>query len=79
MSKTTTFGVAVVLATFVAMPLLAQTPHGAPDPALMAAQLTNGMLLIRTHHSSLHDGNVITYMRLRGKVPPSSPSPMSQE
>ena len=43
MSRTTTFGVAVVLATIVAMPLLAETPHGPPDPALMAAQLTNGM------------------------------------
>ena len=36
-------------------------------------------LLIRTHHSSLHYGNVITYLRLRGKVPPSSTSPISQE
>lgn len=184
MSKTTTFGVAVVLATIVAMPLLAQTPQGPPDPAFMAARLANGMmpewltkaadamseadyafkptpevrsfgqllahvansdymfcsiangekqpvrdvektrttkaeiqqalaeafaycngvyagmteakartmvqlgsmsmpaltvLLIRTHHSSLHYGNVITYMRLRGKVPPSSTSPISQE
>ena len=143
MSRTTTFGVAVVLATIAAMPLLAQTPHGQPDPALMAAHLTNGMipewltkaadvmseaddafkptpearslgqvlahvansdyagmteakartmvqlgsmpmptltvLLIRTHHSSLHYGNVITYLRLRGKVPPSPTSPISQE
>ena len=44
MSRTTTFGVAVVPATIVAMPLLAQTPHGQPDPALMAAHLTNGMI-----------------------------------
>ncbi len=29
-------------------------------------------LLFRTHHASLHYGNVVTYMRLRGKVPPSS-------
>ena len=106
MSRMTTFGVAVVLATIVAMPLVAQTPHGQPDPALMAAHLTNGMipewltkaadvmseaddafkptpaltvLLIRTHHSSLHYGNVITYLRLRGKVPPSPTSPISQE
>lgn len=30
------------------------------------------VLLFRTHHAALHYGNVITYMRLRGKVPPSS-------
>ena len=30
------------------------------------------VLLFRTHHAALHYGNVVTYMRLRGKVPPSS-------
>jgi uncharacterized damage-inducible protein DinB len=30
------------------------------------------VLLFKTHHNSLHYGNVVTYMRLRGKVPPSS-------
>lgn len=30
------------------------------------------VLLFRTHHNSLHDGNIVTYMRLRGKVPPST-------
>ncbi len=30
------------------------------------------VLLFRTHHLSLHYGNVVTYMRLRGKVPPST-------
>ncbi|HVF59621.1 MAG TPA: hypothetical protein VNJ70_07425 [Thermoanaerobaculia bacterium] len=37
---------------------------GKPRPAL-------ALLLFRTHHAALHYGNVITYMRLRGKVPPS--------
>ena len=181
--KTTTFGVAVVLATLAAMPLLAQTPPAPSDPGIMAIQLAhrytklwltkaadqmseadyafkptpevrsfgqilahvvdqdyvfcsaaNGekppvrgveknattkagiqkamsevfaycdgvysamteakgrtmvqmgstplpalaVLIFRTHHSSLHYGNVVTYMRLRGKVPPSSPTPISQ-
>lgn len=30
------------------------------------------VLIYRSHHATLHYGNVITYMRLRGKVPPSS-------
>ena len=30
------------------------------------------VLIYRTHHATLHYGNVITYMRLRGKVPPST-------
>lgn len=30
------------------------------------------ILMFRGHHSLLHYGNVITYMRLRGKVPPST-------
>lgn len=30
------------------------------------------VLLFRSLHNSLHYGNVITYMRLRGKVPPPS-------
>jgi uncharacterized damage-inducible protein DinB len=30
------------------------------------------VLLFRTHHLSLHYGNAVTYMRLRGKVPPST-------
>lgn len=30
------------------------------------------VLLFRTHHLSLHYGNVVTYLRLRGKVPPST-------
>ncbi len=30
------------------------------------------ILMFRAHHSLLHYGNVITYMRLRGKVPPST-------
>lgn len=46
--------------------------HGRPMPAV-------AVLLFRTHHNSLHYGNVATYMRLRGKVPPSSPSPISGE
>lgn len=39
--------------------------QGRPMPALTA-------LLFRTHHLALHYGNVVTYMRLRGKVPPST-------
>jgi uncharacterized damage-inducible protein DinB len=35
------------------------------------------VLLFRTHHESLHYGNLITYIRLRGKVPPSSASPIN--
>ncbi|HVF59611.1 MAG TPA: DinB family protein [Thermoanaerobaculia bacterium] len=38
---------------------------GKPRPAL-------AILLFRTHHAALHYGNVVTYMRLRGKVPPTS-------
>ncbi len=38
---------------------------GSERPAL-------AVLIFRTHHSLLHYGNVVTYMRLRGKVPPSS-------
>lgn len=30
------------------------------------------VLIYRTHHEALHYGNIITYMRLRGKVPPST-------
>ena len=47
---------------------------GMPMPAL-------SVLLFRTHHGSLHYGNIVTYMRLRGKVPPStaSTSPISKE
>lgn len=38
---------------------------GKPRPAL-------AVLIFGTHHNIEHYGNVITYMRLRGKVPPSS-------
>jgi uncharacterized damage-inducible protein DinB len=38
---------------------------GKPLPAL-------ALLNFRTYHSLLHWGNAITYMRLRGKVPPST-------
>ena len=34
-----------------------------------------GLLTFRHNHSMLHYGNVVTYMRLRGKVPPSSQRP----
>lgn len=34
-------------------------------------------LLFLAMHNSLHYGNAITYIRLRGKVPPSTPSPIS--
>lgn len=30
------------------------------------------VLMFKSYHNSLHYGNVITYMRLRGKVPPPS-------
>ena len=30
------------------------------------------VLIYRTHHAALHYGNIVTYMRLRGKVPPST-------
>ena len=30
------------------------------------------ILIYRTHHLTLHYGNVITYMRLRGRIPPST-------
>ena len=30
------------------------------------------VLIYRTHHAALHYGNIITYMRLRGRVPPST-------
>jgi uncharacterized damage-inducible protein DinB len=39
--------------------------RGKPRPAL-------AVLIFRTYHSLLHYGNVVTYMRLRGKVPPST-------
>lgn len=38
---------------------------GAPRPIL-------AVRIFQTHHSLLHYGNVVTYMRLRGKVPPST-------
>lgn len=41
---------------------------GKPRPAL-------GVLLFRTHHAALHYGNAITYIRLRGQVPPAQPGP----
>jgi len=44
---------------------------GEPRPAL-------AVLFFRTHHAASHYGNAVTYMRLRGKVPPSS-QPRSQE
>jgi uncharacterized damage-inducible protein DinB len=39
--------------------------NGRPTPAL-------SILLFLTMHNSLHYGNAITYLRLRGKVPPST-------
>jgi uncharacterized damage-inducible protein DinB len=36
------------------------------------------ILSFRNYHSLLHYGNVITYMRLKGKVPPSSQLPEPQ-
>ena len=39
---------------------------GKPRPAL-------GLLIFRTHHAALHYGNAITYIRLRGQVPPAPP------
>jgi uncharacterized damage-inducible protein DinB len=33
------------------------------------------VLMFRNYHGLLHYGNVITYMRLRGKIPPSSQLP----
>jgi len=36
------------------------------------------VLEFNTHHSFEHYGNVITYMRLKGLVPPSSESPASR-
>ena len=33
------------------------------------------VLMFRNYHALLHYGNIITYMRLRGKVPPSSQLP----
>jgi uncharacterized damage-inducible protein DinB len=36
------------------------------------------VLLFRTHHGALHYGNVVTYMRLRGKVPPSTQAMMKK-
>lgn len=38
---------------------------GKPRPTL-------AVLIFRTHHTVEHYGNVVTYMRLRGKVPPST-------
>jgi uncharacterized damage-inducible protein DinB len=35
------------------------------------------MLLFLNMHNALHYGNAVTYLRLRGKVPPSTPSPMT--
>lgn len=49
----------------------AQTPiefMGGTRPAL-------AVLILRTQHSFSHYGNIATYMRLRGKEPPSSRSP----
>jgi uncharacterized damage-inducible protein DinB len=39
--------------------------HGQPHPAAV-------LLNFRNYHSLLHWGNAITYMRLRGKVPPTA-------
>lgn len=47
------------------------TLMGQPRPVL-------AVLLFRTHHTALHYGNAITYMRLRGKVPPSTTASSSQ-
>jgi uncharacterized damage-inducible protein DinB len=44
--------------------------NGRPMPAL-------SMLLFLSMHNSLHYGNAITYLRLRGKVPPSTASPIT--
>lgn len=33
------------------------------------------VLMFRTHHAALHYGNAITYLRLKGKLPPSSQRP----
>jgi uncharacterized damage-inducible protein DinB len=42
-----------------------RTFHGQPLPAL-------AVLNFRNYHALLHWGNAITYMRLRGRVPPST-------
>lgn len=44
--------------------------HGRSMPALST-------LLFLNMHNSLHYGNAITYLRLRGKVPPSTSSPIT--
>ncbi len=36
------------------------------------------VLTFRNYHALLHYGNVVTYMRLRGRVPPSSQLPESE-
>lgn len=36
------------------------------------------VLEFNTHHSFEHYGNVVTYMRLKGLVPPSSEAPGSR-
>ncbi|MDB4891629.1 MAG: hypothetical protein JWL61_3484 [Gemmatimonadetes bacterium] len=46
--------------------------HGQAMPALST-------LLFLNMHNSLHYGNAITYLRLRGKVPPSTSSPITSD
>lgn len=46
------------------------TFNGRPMPVL-------SMLLFLNMHNALHYGNAITYLRLRGKVPPSTVSPIT--
>jgi len=46
----------------------ARTPRAFRETQLPALALLN----VRNYHALLHWGNAITYMRLRGKVPPSA-------
>jgi len=45
----------------------------APDPAMSPVVTTRGaVLMFNVAHNNEHYGNVVVYMRLRGRVPPST-------
>ena len=49
------------------------TPASMNDPSGMRPGTTKlGMLIYNTSHTNEHYGNLVTYMRLQGMVPPSS-------
>ena len=69
----------VLVATLVSTAAAAQTTDGGFDKALSSsmagvakATVRGAVLVFNVAHNNEHYGNVVVYMRLRGRVPPST-------